>query len=131
MTTQRALAMLQWFIGRGPQGGTTDECETALGLRNLHTRATELVRAGRLITTGKTRLTRARRPAVVYVYRDTDVPLQVAKRPRKAELTSQDAKLLAAARHYVKARSRARSDTQAKAIILKLLRALDTTTWSP
>jgi len=123
--TPRALAILQWFKTRGSRGGTTDECENALGLENLHTRANELVRAGRLELTAERRLTRYRRQAIVYRYRESNALVPTVARLKRVELTAQDAKLLSAARSYVKSKRSARTDVQVKAAILKLLRTLN------
>lgn len=59
----------EWFFSRAEDGGTSDECEQALGIihQACSARITELKRDGGLIPTGARRKTRSGRGATVLV----------------------------------------------------------------
>lgn len=60
--------VLQWFIKQGPQGGTDEECQLALGLKcqTQTPRRVELCRLGLLVDSGERRMTTSGRKAVVW-----------------------------------------------------------------
>jgi hypothetical protein len=123
-STKSALRVLKWFMAQGAKGGTADECESSLGGR--HQRINDLVRAGYLAETKERRLTKAGRPATVYVYQAADTG-----KVYKPSASEKDARIMAAAKAYIRTRATVRTDDGVKTAIIKLLRALDTTTWSP
>lgn len=108
-----AAQLLGWYVSKGPKGGTVDECCRVLKVTNYSASSaiSRLTRAGHLVRTDESRLTRMKRPASVYVHQKW-APVQSAIPTAKSPLGLSKAEqaALMAFRKYVRARKSAAGD---------------------